>query len=345
MAEVQGNGTPRATVVAVPRDHFSMAVESLDSILSNTDVPFELVYVDGNSPRGVRSQIERRAHESGFTLLRSDRYLTPNEARNIGMREVRTEFVAFVDNDVIVDPGWLGALIDCADETGATLVGPLTCEYDPDTIHFAGGSVEIEEEAEEDARAVRHVRERMHFPQRKINDVKGKLRREECELCEFHTVMARTSIFDEIGPFDEEMLNTREHLDFSLAVAKAGGTIWFEPRSKVVYLPPTPLKPSDLHFFCLRWSDEWEERSLERFREKWGLANDEFFQRRVARLGWRRQNAVVPPIVRRVTLGRGSHRLLQRAKPVERRVNRILTARHRRHEEAPAEAERVAAGS
>jgi hypothetical protein len=232
-------------------------------------------------------------------------------------------------------------MIECADETGAALVNPLTCEFDADTIHFAGGSVEVEEE-QEDADVVRHVRERMHFPQRKIEDVKDKLKREECELCEFHTVMARTSIFDETGPFDEQMFNTREHLDFSLAVAKAGGTIWFEPTSKVVYRPPTPLTPSDLHFFCLRWSDEWERRSLDRFREKWDLANDEFFQRRMGRLGWRRQQHVVPPIVRRLSFGRGSQKkLIERAKPLERRVNRIITARHRRHEQAPAQPERV----
>ena len=319
----------RASIVVVPRERFSAARESLESLLANTEPPFELIYVDGGSPRSLRTWLEEQAADRGFRLLRRDHYLSPNEARNIGLAEVDTEFVAFIDNDVLVQPGWLAKLIECADETGAAAVGPLTCEYDFDTVHFAGGDVEITEEGE-DEEIARHVRERMYFPQRKVAAVSSELVRQEVRLCEFHCVMARTEAVREIGGLDEGLLNTREHLDFSLALAKNGGTVWFEPESVVAYTPPPPLQLSDLHFYVLRWSDDWERRSLEHFRRKWDLSDDEFFRRRLARLGWRRQSMVVSQPVRRLTLGRGSRLLEKAGQRLEHRVNSYLTRRHLR---------------
>jgi GT2 family glycosyltransferase len=324
----------RATIVAVPRERFSKAQEALESLLENTDSPFELVYVDGGSPHGLRRWLERRAQEREFRLLHVDRYLTPNEARNIGLREVSTEYVVFIDNDVLVRPGWLTKLVECADDTGAAVVSPLTCEYDFDTVHFAGGKVEIEEERE-DAAIVRHVREQMYFPQRKLDSVRRELRRQQVELCEFHCVLARASVVRQIGGLDEELLSTREHLDFCLEVARAGGSVWFEPDSVVAYVPPPPLRISDLHFYMLRWSDDWERRSLKHFREKWDLADDEFFRARLGRLGWRRQSTTVNALVQRLTLGHGARplRVVQR---LERPMNDFLTRRHARGRERAA---------
>jgi len=34
-----------------------------------------------------------------------DRCLAPNEARNMGVGEVTTRYVVFIDNDVLVTPG------------------------------------------------------------------------------------------------------------------------------------------------------------------------------------------------------------------------------------------------
>jgi GT2 family glycosyltransferase len=322
--------TPRATIVVVPRERFSAARQSLESILANTEPPFELVYVDGGSPRPLRRWLEDRVAEHGFKLVRRNRYLSPNEARNIGFAEVDTEFTVFVDNDVLVKAGWLEKLIECADETGGTVVGPLTCEYDFDTVHFAGGEVEITEEAE-DEEVARRVRDKMYHPARKLESVpEDDLVRKEVQLCEFHCVMVRTEALREIGGLDEGLLNTREHLDFSLSIAANGGTVWFEPESVVAYLPPPPLRASDLHFFSLRWSNDWEHKSLDHFRRKWDLVEDDFFRRRLSRLGWRRQSMIVKLPIANLPFERGKRRVEKRAQGLEHRLNRLVTKRHER---------------
>jgi GT2 family glycosyltransferase len=322
---------PRVTVAVVPRERFSCTRRSLESLYEHTSSPFELVYVDGGSPRGVRQYLERQARERGFRLIRNERYLSPNEARNLALREAATEYVVFLDNDVSVAPGWLEKLVECADDTGAAVVGPLTCIGEPEhrVIHLAGGDLQIVEEGS-DGRVERRVRERMHHPGRKVADVRDGLRRSECRLAEFHCMLVRRSALDKIGPFDEGMLNTREHLDFCLQVLNAGGTVWFEPDSVVTYIPGPPFAWSDIGFYMLRWSDDWERRSLRRFCEKWNLTEDDFFLRRYERLGWRRQDSLIEPAARKLTLGRGSRRLEHLLKRGDRALNRYVTWRHAR---------------
>ena len=80
----------------------------------------------------------------------------------------------------------------------------------------------------------------------------------------------------------------------------------------------------------LRWSDDWERRSLEHFREKWDLTRDEFFQARLNRLGWRRQNTILRPVARRLAPGQASRVVERGLKLVDRPLNRLLTNRYAR---------------
>ncbi|MEO1184110.1 MAG: glycosyltransferase, partial [Cyanobacteria bacterium J06636_27] len=175
---------PQVTIIVSPRERFSYTRESLESIYENTQVPFKLIYIDGNSPKKTREYLQHQAEEKGFQLIRTDYYLTPNSARNIGLEKVNTKYVAFVDNDIIPASGWLKALIDCSEETEATVVGPLMFQYLPlhQEIHFAGGESHIVV----DKRGRRRLREKMYKQGKQITDPRVKLQRTQTELCEFH---------------------------------------------------------------------------------------------------------------------------------------------------------------
>jgi len=138
----------QVTIVVVPRERFSYTSRSLQSIYENTDIPFSLVYVDGGSPARIRRYLAQKARQHNFKLIRTKRYLSPNLARNLGLQQVESKYVVFVDNDVLVSPGWLKVLVDCAEKTGAWVVSPLTLigETGSQSIHAAGGTVNIKEE-------------------------------------------------------------------------------------------------------------------------------------------------------------------------------------------------------
>ncbi|MBD2305752.1 glycosyltransferase [Chroococcidiopsis sp. FACHB-1243] len=324
---------PQVTIVVAPRERFSYARQSLESIYANTCIPFELIYVDGNSPTEVQRYLEAVAQEKGFQLIRTSYYLFPNRARNLGLARVNTKYVAFIDNDVIVSPGWLEALIQCAEETGATVVGPLMCHEEPvhEVVHCAGGEARVVC----DSTGRRRLREKMYKQGHQVVEVRPKMQRTQTELCEFHCMLVRAQIFEQLGFFDELMLNSKEHLDFCMSVIQAGGTVYFEPSSIITYVPGQPLKPTDLHFYMLRWSDAWELASLSRLREKWQLAEDSYFQHKYKSLGWRRRNTILLPLIDRLTLGiknQSLEKILMYGlfAPLETLLNRYLTASYAR---------------
>ncbi|HEY9737805.1 MAG TPA: glycosyltransferase [Trichocoleus sp.] len=322
---------PIVTIVVVPRERFSCAQDSLESLYSNTEFPFKLVYVDGNSPPPVRHYLQAKSQEWGFEWVRTDYYLYPNQARNLGLAQVKTPYLVFVDNDVIVTPGWLQALVQCAEDTGAAVVGPLMCQHQPlhSEIHFAGGESHIWV----DKLGRRRLREKMYSQGKTVAQMRPRLQRQETELAEFHCVLVRRSVFEQVGPLDEQMLNTKEHLDFCMGVREAGGTVYFEPDSLVTYVPGLPKSWGDLHYYMLRWSDAWTLASLQRLRDKWNLAEDAYFKTKYKRLGWRRKMTIIAPFIYQITFGLYSPKLEWILTRCERPLNRWLTRRHARSQQ------------
>jgi GT2 family glycosyltransferase len=318
------------TIVVVPRERFSYTRESLESIYQYTTLPFKLVYVDGNSPADIQSYLEAQSQEKGFQLIRTDYYLYPNRARNLGLATVDTPYVVFIDNDVVVSQGWLEALMQCAKETDATIVGPLVCHEQPvhEVVHCAGGETHINV----DVKGRRRLREKMYKQGHRVENVLSKMQRAQTELCEFHCMLVQTHIFQHVGMLDETLLNSKEHLDFCMGVIQAKGTVYFEPACIVTYVPGPPLRWSDMHFYMLRWSNAWELASLSRLREKWDLAEDGYFQHKYKIMGWRRKNSILRPLARQLAFGwQGS--LLEKGwvfvlALAEKPLNHYLTARY-----------------
>lgn len=260
------------TVVVVPRERFDCAIEMLDTLFQNTGIPFDLIYIDGNSPSFLRATLQKEAIARKFQLISTDYYLPPNAARNMAIPLVKTPYVVFIDNDVLVRPDWLERLSECAEETGASIVGPLYLIGRENRIHMAGGTAQIREE---DGR--RSLVEQHRLASADLQDVSDRLQMEPCELVEFHCMLCRTAVFQKTGLLDEHLLSTPEHIDLCLQVRLAGGTIYFEPKAIVAYIPPTYLKFYELPFYFLRWSPLWNEKSLSHFCKKWNLPEDDAF--------------------------------------------------------------------
>jgi GT2 family glycosyltransferase len=265
-------GNPRVTVIVVPRESFAHALRSLESLYEAPGAPFELTYVDGGMPRSVRRAVEREGRARGFGIVSAGRYATPNHARNVGLRNTRTEYAVIVDNDVLFEPDWLVRLLACADETGADLVGPLLCIGDPPYrwIHSAGGDVSVE-----GAPGAKRFTETHRFIDLPLTpELRAELVREEVGLVEFHCMLVRSSVFQRVGLLDEKLVSAAEHADFCWSVRASGGRVALEPSAVVNQLLPLPF-PRDLAslpFFINRWSVRRNRQSLAWFGEKYGIA-------------------------------------------------------------------------
>nr|RNJ67257.1 MAG: glycosyltransferase [Leptolyngbya sp. IPPAS B-1204] len=337
--------TPEVTIVVVPRERFQFAQLSLESLYEHTSYPFHLIYVDNNSPAKLQRYLQTESERKGFQLIRSDHFLSPNQARNVGLKQVRSKYVVFVDNDVIFAPGWLEALVKCTEETGATVVGSLVCQYLPvhTIVHCAGGEYMSPDEYAKflkgeptvpqtpGVKGKWQIHEKTYHQNRKVAEVRDQLKRQPTGFVEFHAMLVRTEIFEQIGWLDEGFSCTKEYLDFCMLVARAGGSVYFEPDSVVTFLthPPAPaLHWSDLPYFMVRWSDAWERESLLHFQQKWDLAEGKYFSKRLKKLGWRRREEMIRPLVEPFSfLGANSRKWLEkRLVALEKWLNRYVTA-------------------
>ena len=94
------------------------------------------------------------------------------------------------------------------------------------------------------------------------------------EQVEFHCMLVRRDVFD-TALLDEQLLSLHEHLDLCLRVRRDGGEVWFEPEARVTYAYPRHMTLTDRAYWLLRWSDEWNQASLDAFGKSWELADDD----------------------------------------------------------------------
>src|SRR5437867_10986715 len=97
---------PLVTVVVTPRERYSVVRRTLETIALHTKKIHRLVYVAGGAPPAVREYLAARCEELGYELILRPQFLPPNVARNLGLARATTKYVAFIENDVVVEPGW-----------------------------------------------------------------------------------------------------------------------------------------------------------------------------------------------------------------------------------------------
>lgn len=293
-------GQPSITLVVISQECFSSTQRFLDNLYHHTRFPFKLVYVDAASPKYIQTYLDREARKKGFTLLRTNSFLSPNQARNLGLSYANTDYVVFIDNDIHVSPGWLENLWQCAQDTDATIVSPLTCVDGPldAQIYMAGGEARIFTEIAHNRR-YRHIYQERLLVNRSKTTIQQQLYRRACGFAELRCMLVRRDIFEQVGHLDEKLLSTQEDIDFCLSVTQAGGRIFCEPTAVVNHLPRLTAHWADLAYFMLRWSDVWAVESLMYFQQKWGLDMDTYLLERYRHLGYRR-NQVLHSLFRRL---------------------------------------------
>lgn len=112
------------TVVVPVRDRPRQLARLLAAL---PDLPV-VVVDDGSSDPGPTLAV---AGEFDARLVRHERSAGPAAARNAGLAAARTPFVAFLDSDVVPEPGWLGVLRRHLDDPAVGVVGPRVLGGEP----------------------------------------------------------------------------------------------------------------------------------------------------------------------------------------------------------------------
>lgn len=258
------------TIVVSPRERYSSVLHSLESLFSTIHPDVPVIVVEGSTPRPIRQRLRQLSAERPFIHVALDYMVTPNEARNIGMRMASTPYVVLSDNDIEYEPGWLEALERNALESGADAVAPLIF-IGPDQariIHHAGGRLIFHES---NGRPIIKEQHRlMNVPFESVESRLSELAPMDNDVCEFHCAMLRKSVWEAMGGLDERLI-TREQVDFGLRLISMGSRITFARDSHVTYRAFDPFNPIDLGYHLFRWSDHRAVESMDAFEETWQL--------------------------------------------------------------------------
>ncbi|MEO5765148.1 MAG: glycosyltransferase [Casimicrobiaceae bacterium] len=260
----------RATLVMTARERHSLADTAIDGVLRATSQPYRFVYLDVQSPPWLRERLAGRAAAGQIEVVRFDEPLWPQEARLRFADAIDTDYVVFLDNDVEVAPGWLDALVRCADETGAGIVGPLYLWGDgvrPATIHMAGGA--LTEHAAGDRLALEETHRLVGS-----DPAAADLARGPCDYVEFHCMLLRTSLVQGESVLDARLRCVHEHIDASLGAKRRGYATVLEPAAQVTYLAYANYRLDELDFFRQRWSPAEGEANIATFCRKWNVVDD-----------------------------------------------------------------------
>ena len=99
---------------------------AVDSILKNSDSPFELIVVDNGSRPEVKAYFDSLKGAVDITYIRNEENLGPIRAINQGIKAARYSYVMAMHNDVIImENGWLRKIASAMDADPAIGVAGL----------------------------------------------------------------------------------------------------------------------------------------------------------------------------------------------------------------------------
>ncbi|NEP36543.1 MAG: glycosyltransferase [Moorea sp. SIO3B2] len=258
------------TIGFVPRERFSVAAECLRRVFDATHIPFNLIVVDCNIPTVYRQQIDNVLQgRSNVKIIHSDHHLLPNQSRNLVFREAKDDFLCLLENDVLVEEGWLSQLIKACDEYPADVAAPLVLERlgQFEKVHFDDRLNDIEPIQTPDGIKLKILpRSTSKEDDRHAHD------RRTMKFIETHCMLYRTEVFKRIGEFDES-ITAQEEVDVSLALYDKQVPIVFEPKAVVTFLPPPPIYPDEKDYYYLKWNPETYRQDYLHVAKKWNLDN------------------------------------------------------------------------
>jgi hypothetical protein len=266
------------TVVVVPRDRFSSVCDCAASLVQNTREPIRVVFLDFGYSRKTTKRLREICRGVPTEVVTCGRTI-PMQAFVQYLPRVTTPYVAWLDNDTFVTPGWLTACLGRA-ARGARVVLPLTLERegldtDPRRIPLRNHISHAELRGVTRGGAT-YVFD--HKPYRRAAPEELPAEAHTVDFFELHAFFAETEVLRQL---DLPPMVVREHVDLGIQLHRLGIEIWCEPKS-VVHFDNLHERPTlaDLRFFFYRWDERLIDQSHELFERRWGwrFYNEQFMK-------------------------------------------------------------------
>jgi N-acetylglucosaminyl-diphospho-decaprenol L-rhamnosyltransferase len=108
------------SIVIAVLNQLAYTRQCIDSIRTYTHMAYELIIIDNASNDGSAEWVRA----AGCRVIRNDENLGCARAWNQGIRAACAPLILIMNNDIVVTPGWLEALVEFRRRSGAAVVSP-----------------------------------------------------------------------------------------------------------------------------------------------------------------------------------------------------------------------------
>jgi len=230
--------------------HTQAMLASLRSTLPR-GLTHEIIFIDDGSTDGTRDWLATLANDPVIRVVLHEKNAGFAAANNSGAALARGEFLALLNNDLILSPHWLEPILAAHRTYGprAGLVGNVQLNAATGVVDHAGISINLKGKPEHiSSLPCRSRWPLLHPRHRRVVAVTG--------AC----VVLRRVLWDKLNGFDPAYINGCEDVDLCLRAVAAGHVNWVALRSIVRHhisaSPGRKLRDeANTRLLVQRWSD------------------------------------------------------------------------------------------
>ena len=213
----------QVSIIVLNWNNYQDTKECLESLRKSTYPNCKIIVTDNGSTDKSGERLKKEFPQ--YTFIYNDSNLGFAEGNNVGIRYALkrgADYVLLLNNDTIVDPGFLEPLVGIAeadDQIG--VVGPMIYFYDkPKVIQSIGARINLLK-GSHPLIGIREVDEGQYDEPMEVDYVSGA------------ALLAKRQVIEDVGLLDPEYFLYSEEVDWCYRAAKAGYKIMAVPKSKI----------------------------------------------------------------------------------------------------------------
>ncbi len=209
-----------ASIIIPCYNRADLTKECLEAVCNTTDtVNFEVILINNASTDGTAELLN--AIEGDVKVIHNKLNKSFAESCNQGALNAEGRYLVFLNNDTVPQQGWLSAMLECASQTNAEVVG---CKllYPDGTTQHAGVAINRD-------KTPYHVFQKFPGDHRAVNDTR--VMTAVSAAC----MLVQHDAFRKVGGFDPAYINGFEDIDLCIRIAQSGGKVMYTPDAVVLH--------------------------------------------------------------------------------------------------------------
>jgi GT2 family glycosyltransferase/glycosyltransferase involved in cell wall biosynthesis len=238
---------PIVSIIILTYNKVGYTFQCLESILSNTDMEYEVIIVDNGSSDETTNLLNKLLN---INVIRNDDNLGFILGCNMGASVSKGRYLLFLNNDIVVTPRWLSKLVNTIESNSS--IGAVGCKLIwPNGLLQEAGSI-----IWSDGSALGYGR-----GDNPLSPEYSYIRR--VDYCSGACLLVRRDVFEGLGGFDERYIPAYyEDSDLCIAIQESGYDVVYQPNVTVFHHEFTSSSPEN--------AKKLMESNRLKFVEKWG---------------------------------------------------------------------------